>query len=196
MPETPAGGGQGPTAGAQGGTTGTEQAPPVTGSETPPEEFDRERALATILTQRESEKALKARLAVAERDLKDLRDKDLPDNERLTKRVADLEHQLAAREAENRTVTLRAAVTSAAARLGYNDPDDAYRMLDTAVVQYDDDGQPKGVAKLLEELLKAKPYLGKGTEPGTGSWGAGATGQPGGKTDMDSLIRQKAGIGG
>jgi hypothetical protein len=43
----------------------------------------------------------------------------------------------------------QAAVTKSAIQLGFQDPVDAYALLDRAALEHDDQGAPKGVDKLL-----------------------------------------------
>lgn len=156
--------------------------------------FDPDKAYATIIAQRDSEKAARKRASDAEKELQAVREKDLPEAERLNKRVVDLEQKLADRERELGDVRLRSGVTAIASRLGYTDPDDAWRFVDRSTITFDDDGQPKNLQKVLEDLLASKPYLGKSAGPG--DWGAGAAGRvPTGKSDMDAIIRRQAGFG-
>lgn len=46
-----------------------------------------------------------------------------------------------------------------AAELGLIDPEVAMKLLDTSRIEYDKDGTPKNLGKLLKELVAAKPYL-------------------------------------
>jgi hypothetical protein len=193
-PPTPQGGDPGGAGGEpQGGQPQPQGGPPKWAAEFG-DSFDPEKAYATIIAQRDSEKDLKKRANAAEKALQDIRDKDLPETERLNKRLVDLEKALADRERELGDVRLRSGVTAIASRLGYTDPDDAWRFIDRSAVTFDSDGEPKNLQKVLEDLLASKPYLAKSAGPG--DWGAGSTGRaPGGKTDMDAIIRRQAGLG-
>jgi len=53
----------------------------------------------------------------------------------------------------------RFAVEAEAGRMRFADPADAWSLIDQGSVDFDDGGNPTNVAALLEELVKAKPYL-------------------------------------
>lgn len=77
---------------------------------------------------------------------------------------ADLEAERQARaqaETQRTQQLLRTQVISAAAKMGYNDPEDAVRMLDQTALELDDKGQIGGLERELKALLAAKPYLAK-----------------------------------
>jgi hypothetical protein len=103
----------------------------------------------------------------------------LSEQEKLTRRVAELEQQLTAREAAARSTRLSAAAQTAAAKLGFADPEDAERFLDAAAVEWstdDGDGRPKNVQQLLQKVLEAKPYL-RASGPQAPNLGQGSRGQ-------------------
>lgn len=84
----------------------------------------------------------------------------------LEKLKADLEAERQARakaEEQRRGQLLRTQVITAAARIGFNDPDDALRMIDAASLEVDDQGAVDGLDAALQALAKAKPYLIKST---------------------------------
>ena len=56
---------------------------------------------------------------------------------------------------------IRSEIRVQAAGLGFADPDDAWRFIDADAIETDEDGEPKNARKLLEDLLKAKPYLAR-----------------------------------
>jgi hypothetical protein len=110
----------------------------------------------------------------------------LSETERLTKRAADLERELADRDRllQERTVSSRTVET--AARLGFRNPELAYRLLDQSELDFGEDGQPKNVEPLLRALLDKEPYLAKTP----GDFGGGNRGTtPSGTPDMDGLLR-------
>ena len=53
----------------------------------------------------------------------------------------------------------RFAVEAEAGRMRFADPADAFSLIDQTRIDFDDGGNPTNVAALLEELVKAKPYL-------------------------------------
>lgn len=135
-----------------------------TGSDGKP--FDAERAQNTIKTLRDEIKALKA--AAKEAQTKAEREK-MSESERLNAQLAEWQAKTTAAETAAAERELRLKVIGKAAKAGFQDPDDAWHMLDLAEVGEDIDGA-------LADLLKAKPYLGRasGTTNGGGN-GAGTT---------------------
>lgn len=88
----------------------------------------------------------------------------------LEKLKADLEAERQARaKAEDlrQRQLVRTQVISAAARLGFNDPEDAARMMDVSALEIDEAGTVEGLEQALGQLLKAKPYLARQTTAGT-----------------------------
>lgn len=81
--------------------------------------------------------------------------------EKHEKRAAAAEQQRQDAIAAQRAVALRYEVRLAAQELGFTDPSDAHRFLDINAVETADDGTPTNVRKLLEDLVRAKPYLVK-----------------------------------
>lgn len=91
---------------------------------------------------------------------------------------ADLEAERQARaqaEQRQREQLIRTQVIAAAARAGFNDPDDAFRMLDVSALEADESGKIDGLDNALQALVKSKPYLVKSsgtispTNPGGGT---------------------------
>lgn len=110
----------------------------------------------------------------------------LSETERLTKRAADLERELADRDRAIQERTVLARTVEAAARLGFRNPELAYRLLDQAELDFGEDGQPKNVEKLLRALLDKEPYLAKAS----GDFGGGNRGTtPNTTPDMNDLLR-------
>jgi hypothetical protein len=126
--------------------------------------------------------------------IKAAEDAKLPEQERLQRRLAELEAAHTEHERERAEWTTQAAVTKAALRLGFQDPVDAYALLDRAAVDRDESGVPRNVDKLLTDLLRAKPYLGGAGRP-SGSADGGVQGQMAQPTDMNARIRAAAGRG-
>jgi hypothetical protein len=108
---------------------------------------------------------------------------------RLAERVADLERQLAERTVREQEQSLRLASMTAAQRLGYRNPEIAYRLLDTKAIVFDEDGAPTNVDALLEGIGKSDPYLLTHTDFGGGQRGASAAAVP----DMNAMLRRAAG---
>ena len=90
---------------------------------------------------------------------------DGTDVERLQADLAAARAQMAERERLFQEQQLRSAVVGAAARAGFNDPDDAWRMVDHGELEIDETGQVLGVEDALQTLRKAKPYLVRASAP-------------------------------
>lgn len=74
-----------------------------------------------------------------------------------------VEAQAKAAEAEKRATEtmLRMSVVAGAAKAGFNDPMDAWSMIDVTTLEVGDDGMVTGVEDAIMGLLKDKPYLAK-----------------------------------
>lgn len=89
----------------------------------------------------------------------------LSETQKLQKQLAKLQadHDNALRTSQERIINYE--VRLQAAQAGIIDPDAASKLLDWSAIEYDDNGQPTNVPKLLADLLKAKPYLAGNTKP-------------------------------
>lgn len=135
----------------------------------PEDDFDKERALATIRKLRETEKAAKTQrqeLDQLRAQLTAFEDAKLSQEERIAKQIETLQTQLADKERREAELTkrvqeqaLRFAVVTEAAKLQIVDPDAAYKLLDLSEVERDEDGNATNLGKVLKDLVKAKPYL-------------------------------------
>jgi hypothetical protein len=174
--------------------------PKAADPKTDDEPFDKDRALATIRKLRENEKATKTQL----KELEDLRakvkaaeDKDKSDVEKLAGTARETADKLTAAERRAADLSLQLTVERAAGKLGFHDPDDAYRLIDRKAVELDDDGDPKNVEALLKDLAKAKPHLvkgddGDGKKPAPAQKGTPTTPKPNGKAPTrDELVNEK-----
>lgn len=126
--------------------------------------FDADRAQRTIDQLRDEVKAGKAaqkELDAAKARLQEIEDAGKSELERATTKATEAEQKVAAAEARAADLTLRLTVERAAGKMGFHDPDDAYRLIDRKAVELDDEGEPTNVEKLLTDLAKAKPHLVK-----------------------------------
>jgi len=128
-----------------------------------PEQFDTEYV-----------KKLRSEAAEYRKKLRDLeakvkadQDAKLSEAERLQNRLAELEREQAMYQQERQERTVRYEVMLAASKLGIVDPEAAYRLLDVAELEFEDDGRPKNVEQALRALIKAKPYLARPVAPET-----------------------------
>lgn len=183
-----------------------DQASPDIAPETdaPADDFDKDRALATIKKLREFEKVAKAQA----KELDELRaarkaadDATLSETERLKKRAAELEATVTAREAAlaEREAAIAEAkranlVIRLAGSLGAHDPADANILAAVADVDPSDPGAAKAVQQALDGLKKAKPYLFKAAGQVAPVNPAGG-GSPTGETDAQRRARLWGGGG-
>lgn len=131
------------------------------------DEFDRERALATIKRQRQTEKDLKAKireLEGAQTQKKDDDDKDRTDASKLQAQLDATNKKLADAEEARRAMTVRLEVERVARRHNFIDEDDVYRLIDRDDIDFDDKDKPLNVEDLVKDLAKAKPHLVKAAD--------------------------------
>lgn len=153
--------------------------------------------LQSQLKKRDRENAgLRGELKKREDAIKAHETAQMSEQEKLTARNKELEDSLKAKDQELSQTALRSATYAAAARLGFQDPEDGYRLINAADVVTDGEGRPTNLDELLQEVLKAKPYLGSGSTPpprtGTSNPGPrGGTAKQG--TDMNAEIRKRMG---
>ena len=83
----------------------------------------------------------------------------LTEQEKLQRRLAELERKEAEYQQALQARTLEYEVKLQASRLGIVDPEAAFRLLDLAQIEFDDDGKPANLEKILKELVGKKPYL-------------------------------------
>lgn len=101
-------------------------------------------------------------------------DADLSEVEKLKRQVDELTAERTAQVTAQREQAIHMAAVTAAARLGFADPEDAYALLDRDAIETDDAGAPRNISNLLAALLKAKPYLGAAHARPMGSADGGA----------------------
>lgn len=124
------------------------------------QEAEEERFDAAYVRKLRAEAAeYRKRLRELERALKAHEEEKLSEQERLRLRLSELERELGEREVRMREHTLRYETMLRARELGIIDPEAAYRLLDLAEVEYDEDGRPVNIDKLLRELVRKRPYL-------------------------------------
>lgn len=83
----------------------------------------------------------------------------LSEMERLQRQLAEEQARRIELERLATERLIRYRVELAANQLGFNDPADAWAMLDLSSVAVDDTGNVTGVEELLKELAERKPYL-------------------------------------
>ncbi len=140
--------GQEPNAGGQEPQAGT-------GEPNPPETFDA--AYVKQLRQEAAEYRKKLRELEAKAKADD--EAKLSEAERLQKKLAELELGQAERERERQERTVKYEIRLAAQKMGVIDDDAAYRLLDPAALEFDDDGMPTNTERVLKDLIARRPYL-------------------------------------
>lgn len=87
------------------------------------------------------------------------KDAELSELERAQKQAAEWQqkHADTTRAMQERIVGLMIEVQ--AGKLNIIDPDAAVKLMDWTALEYDDDGVPTNAAKVLADLVKARPYL-------------------------------------
>jgi small-conductance mechanosensitive channel len=78
--------------------------------------------------------------------------------EQLQKRLTELERKEAEYQQTLQARTLEYEVKLQASQLGI-EPDVAYRLIEPKQVEYDDDGKPTNILKILKDLVAKKSYL-------------------------------------
>lgn len=140
--------------------------------------------------------ALQRELAAARREaasyrtkLKGYEDATKSEAEKAAERIAELERQNSELAAARREDSLRISASTEARKLGFRNPDLAFRLIASAV-EYDDHGTPKNVDRLLADVAKSDPYLVNGPA----DFGGGPRGTaPAAGNNMNELIRRAAG---
>jgi hypothetical protein len=89
----------------------------------------------------------------------------LSDLEKAQKALADLQTKHAELEKSAKDRSTKAEIRAAAAQHGIK-PELATRLIDTGAIEFGDDGEPKNIGKLLEQLVKDYPELKGQTTPG------------------------------
>lgn len=92
-----------------------------------------------------------------------------------------------------KTFQLRLATIEAARRLGFRNPEIAYRLISTSSVEFTPEGEPKNIDQLLGTIATGDPYLLNGQSPRP-DLGGGPRGTPPGP-DINSMIRRATGRG-
>lgn len=118
-----------------------------------------EQALDALKKARAEAAANRVKLNEYERAQQEAERAKLTKEEQLVAKVADLERAQTERTRSHQEQIVQYEVRLAAAKQGIVDPDAAAKLLDWSQIDYDDAGNPKNVGKLLQDLIKNKPYL-------------------------------------
>lgn len=116
---------------------------------------------------------------------------ELTELEKHKKKIEELEASNAALLTQGQERAVRLTAVEVAARLGFRNPEVAYRLLDRSAIEYDEDGMPKNLEALLQALLATDSYLAKAQA--SGDFGGGNRGPtPNTTPDMNTLLRRAA----
>ena len=102
---------------------------------------------------------LQARLEELEKAKTDSDRAEMDEIERLKLELTEAQTSTAEAVATSRTASLRSAVEREAAKAGFNDLADAWRMASLDDLEIDEAGNVNGADKAIKALAKAKPYL-------------------------------------
>ena len=114
------------------------------------------------------------------------------ESQKLNEKIATLEREASDKDRQLRDRLTRYEIVRHASRLGFADPEDAYRMIDSDALTFADDGVPTNTEAKLAELLEAKPYLRAAHARVLGSADGGIRSAPPAE-NMNALIRRAAG---
>jgi hypothetical protein len=156
------------------GDQGTGTAPNADGQSavTPPANAVTDAGQSTV--SREDFERIKAQLAAAdqkraetENALKQIRDKDMPEMQKLTRDLQEANNRLLAEAAANAELRVQNAFLTANEH-EWHDPSAAMKLLDRTRVTVDAEGNVQGMKEALKALAQANPWLikPKAPEPG------------------------------
>jgi len=159
--------GQAPNDGDQESQTDQQGAAGAQGQE--PERFDAD----YVKKLRAEAASYRTKLKELEAKLQEHEMAKLSETEKLQKKLAELERQQAHYERERQERTLKYETMLTASKLGIVDTEAAYKLLDLAAIEFDEDGTPKNIEKALRDLIAKRPYLasaaaGSPTNPARG----------------------------
>ena len=117
----------------------------------------------------------------------------LSEAERVTKRQAALELENADLKRQLLDERTQRRVVESATRAGFSKPELAWKLIELSAIEYDADGRPRNIDKLVNELLREYPELSSATARVAGSAEGGVRGNGSGGADMNTMIRQAAG---
>jgi hypothetical protein len=83
----------------------------------------------------------------------------LTDEERRTAELDEARSKASTAEKRAQETALQLSVERQARKLGIVDEDAAFRLLDTAAVEFDENGKPSNVEALLKTLTESRPWL-------------------------------------
>lgn len=143
--------------------------------------------LNALRAERDARKTAERELAATRDRLKEFEDRDKTELQKANERAEAAEKAAAETQTRYKAMVTRSAIEQAAQQAGAIDPEAVYLIAQSQGINYDDDGQPVGVADTIKALTTQRPHLFRTP---AGMRDAAATGAVSstGKT-MDDYIR-------
>ena len=133
-------------------------------------------------------------LKAAAAELAQLKEAQLSEAEKLQRQLEEIKTAKAQVESRARDTLVRAAIISEAAKLNFNDPEDAYRLIDMRLLTVTDD-QVEGVSEAVKALAESRKYLLKTSNPALTSFNPAAGDPSPRETDAQRRARLYSGGG-
>lgn len=177
------------------GTTSPDPAPPAAAPPTAPapeKTFTQAELNKFLADDRRKEREKHAdydALKAAADELAKIKESQLSETEKLTKRLAELEAAKQQAETRTRETLIRSAVISEAAKLNFNDPEDAYRLIDVTGLTIADSGKVEGAPEAVKLLAESRKYLLKNSNPALSSFNPAGGNEPVSETDAQKRAR-------
>lgn len=128
-------------------------------------------------------------------ELAKIKESQLSETEKLTKRLAELEQAKTQAEATAKETLIRSAVVSEAAKLRFNDPEDAYRLADLSAVAIGESGKVEGALEAVKALAESRKYLIQNNNPALSTFNPAGAGGQAQETDAQKRARIYGGGG-
>ncbi len=110
-------------------------------------------------TSSKERKKAEAELAKANAELQKIKEAELSETERLRSENERLATQAAELARTTQAQRLEMAVSREAHRLNFRDESDGMRYIGQDAIEWDEEGKPSNISKLMDVLAKEKPYL-------------------------------------
>lgn len=133
-------------------------------------------------------------LKAAAAELAQLKEAQLSDAEKLQRQLEEMKAAKAQAESLARGTLIRSAIISEAAKLNFNDPEDAYRLIDVNTLTVTDD-KVEGVSEAVKVLAESRKYLLKTNTPGLANFNPAAGDTTQRETDAQRRARLYSGGG-
>lgn len=151
----------------------TDQQPKLGNEANSTDASQRDESIANPEAKRYADEAAAHRKRVRELEakLKEFEDSKLSDQQRIEKQLAELQQQHSEYQTASQQRILKALVRAEATDLGIN-PSLAARLVDLADIEFDDDGEPKNLRKLLKSAAEQFGLSAQPAKPAVSSGGA------------------------